>query len=164
MTEVLISLGSNVGNRRENINKAIDMLAEYKEIQVTEISSYYETEPIGYVDQEKFINAVLSLETSYTPWKLLRLLQNIEQALKRKRSVRWGPRTIDLDIIFFGDLIIESKDLTVPHPRLTERAFVLIPLVEIMPSYIHPLTQKSLLQHLKELNDDKGVYRFNQDS
>ena len=161
MAEVFISLGSNEGNRREYLDKAVNLLQDQKEINIKKMSSYYETEPVGYTEQPKFINAVLLLNTTYFPRHLLHILQNIELQLKRKRDIRWGPRTIDLDILFFGNVIMESEDLIIPHPRLTQRSFVLIPLVEIAPSFIHPITQKTLSQHLSELDDKKGVHKLN---
>ena len=128
-----LSLGSNMGDRFEMLRQAVAQLAEHPAIAVTRISSLYETDPVGYTDQEPFLNMVVQLETELTAMALLDVCQMIEQNLNRKRLVRWGPRTIDLDILLYNQDRIETARLTVPHPRMNERAFVLIPLLEIDP-------------------------------
>lgn len=128
-----LSLGSNMGDRFEMLRQAVAQLAEQPAVTVTRISSLYETDPVGYTDQEPFLNMVVQLETELTALALLDVCQKIEQNLNRKRLVRWGPRTIDLDILLYNQDRIETDRLTVPHPRMNERAFVLIPLLEIDP-------------------------------
>ncbi|MBF6634600.1 MAG: 2-amino-4-hydroxy-6-hydroxymethyldihydropteridine diphosphokinase [Planococcus sp. (in: Bacteria)] len=128
-----LSLGSNMGDRFEMLRQAVAQLVEHPAVTVTRISSLYETDPVGYTDQEPFLNMVVQLETELTAMALLDVCQTIEQSLNRKRLVRWGPRTIDLDILLYNQDRIEAARLTVPHPRMNERAFVLIPLLEIDP-------------------------------
>ncbi|MDN3439876.1 2-amino-4-hydroxy-6-hydroxymethyldihydropteridine diphosphokinase [Planococcus sp. APC 3900] len=128
-----LSLGSNMGDRFEMLRQAVAQLVEHPAVTVTRISSLYETDPVGYTDQEPFLNMVVQLETELTAMALLDVCQKIEQNLNRKRLVRWGPRTIDLDILLYNQDRIETDRLTVPHPRMNERAFVLIPLLEIDP-------------------------------
>lgn len=128
-----LSLGSNMGDRFEMLRQAVAQLVEHPAVTVTRISSLYETDPVGYTDQEPFLNMVVQLETELTALALLNVCQKIEQNLNRKRLVRWGPRTIDLDILLYNQDRIETDRLTVPHPRMNERAFVLIPLLEIDP-------------------------------
>ena len=128
-----LSLGSNMGDRFEMLRQAVAQLAEQPAVTVTQISSLYETDPVGYTDQEPFLNMVVQLETELTAMALLDVCQMIEQNLNRKRLVRWGPRTIDLDILLYNQDRIETARLSVPHPRMNERAFVLIPLLEIDP-------------------------------
>ncbi|WP_028306526.1 2-amino-4-hydroxy-6-hydroxymethyldihydropteridine diphosphokinase [Desulfitibacter alkalitolerans] len=132
-TQVFLGLGSNVGNRKEYLEKAINALENIPEITVTGISSVYETEPFGGVEQNKFLNMVIKIETTIMPAKLLEVIMAIEKDLDRVRTIRWGPRTIDIDILLYGDEVINTRDLTIPHIGLTERDFVLVPLLEIAP-------------------------------
>lgn len=133
MTRVYVGLGSNLGNPEENIREALKMIQCRTEINITVISSLYLTEPVGFEDQPWFYNCVVELETELTPEELLDILQGIENDLGRVRTVRWGPRTVDLDILLFGNLTIDSERLIVPHPRMQERSFVMVPLDEIAP-------------------------------
>jgi 2-amino-4-hydroxy-6-hydroxymethyldihydropteridine diphosphokinase len=126
-----IGLGSNLGDREKNIKSAVGLLKKTKEIKVNKVSSLYETEPRGYKEQGKFLNGALELETSLSPSELLRVLQGIEGKLGRRRVIKWGPRTIDLDILLYDDLEINEKNLKIPHPQMLRRDFVLIPLKEI---------------------------------
>ena len=151
MKSAYISIGSNLGDRMGYIKKALHLINVQEKVQLTRVSSFYETEPVGYLDQAKFINGVFSLETAHSPHALLQILQGIETSLERKRTVRWGPRTMDLDILLFSNIVLQDSVLTVPHPRLVERAFVLVPLAEIAPSLLHPVTGKTISQHLEEL-------------
>jgi 2-amino-4-hydroxy-6-hydroxymethyldihydropteridine diphosphokinase len=150
MTEVYLSLGSNVGDREANLAQAVRSI-ETGGVYDTRLSSLYETEPVGLRDQPWFLNAVCAGQTSLPPLCLLHLLQNIESKMGRVRTVRWGPRCIDVDILLYGDLILDSPRLTIPHPRMAERAFVLVPLVEIAPAAWHPgleSTARDLLNRL----------------
>ena len=152
-----LSLGSNLGDRYENLARAIGLLDEYDEIELESCSSIYETDPVGYVDQERFLNMVISIRTALSPFELLKVCQEIEQKLGRKRLVKWGPRSIDLDILLYNQENIETEQLTVPHPRMLERAFVLIPLLEIDDKVQIPGTDKPLSAYLQEIPDREGV-------
>ncbi|ANU09299.1 2-amino-4-hydroxy-6-hydroxymethyldihydropteridine pyrophosphokinase [Planococcus antarcticus DSM 14505] len=131
MNQSYLSLGSNMGDRFEMLRQAVEQLAGYTAITVTQISSLYETDPVGYADQEPFLNMVVQLETDLEAVALLDVCQEIERNLKRKRIIRWGPRTIDLDILLYNQDNLETERLMVPHPRMDERAFVMVPLLEV---------------------------------
>jgi 2-amino-4-hydroxy-6-hydroxymethyldihydropteridine diphosphokinase len=133
-----IGIGSNLGNREENCYRAIELL-EKKGIKIKKKSSLYETEPWGIEQQPMFLNMAVEIETELEPEKLLRLLKDIETKLGRKGTFKWGPRIIDLDILLFDDIIINKKDLKIPHPLMHKRDFVLNPLNEIAPEINHPL-------------------------
>ncbi len=133
MYRAYLSLGSNIGDRKAYLRAAVKMLKAHKDISVTAISPVYETEPEGYENQRKFYNLVLEIETKLNPENLLDVCRAIEEILKRKRKNKWGPRTIDLDILLYDDLEIREGELVLPHPRMHERLFVLIPLLEIAP-------------------------------
>lgn len=132
MTESYIGIGSNMGNRKRYIKRAIDMLKDSKYISVEKVSPLYETEPVGGPPQGKFLNGVIRVKTNYSPRELLNRLRIIEDALGRERKIKNGPRTIDLDILTFGDLCIEEEDLIIPHPRMNERDFVKRPLKDLL--------------------------------
>lgn len=144
MTDVFLGLGSNVGDRENQLKEAIRLLYEQSGIKVVKVSSFYETEPVGYVDQPDFLNLCVEIQTELSPKAVLERGLAIEQQLHRVRKERWGPRTLDIDILLYGDQIIEEQDLTIPHPRMTERAFVLIPLQEIAPNKVEPRTQTKI--------------------
>jgi len=150
---VFLGIGSNLGNRQLNIERAIQYLKDTSAIFIAEQSSIYQTIPEGGPEnQPEFLNAVIKINTLLTPFKLLERLKGIELLLRRKFcSTKWAPRTIDLDILFYGDLIFASKDLVIPHPLLHKRYFVLKPLCEIAPNLVHPLIGKSISQLLREL-------------
>ncbi len=150
-----IGIGSNMGKRQENLEKSVEKMKKMRSTRVSKISSFYDTEPVGFVDQDRFLNAVVEIHTFLSPRELLVNLQQIEIALKRKKTKRWGPRTIDLDILFYDNRKIQEKDLIIPHERLTERAFVLVPLVEIAPSFINPASGQKISWHLDELRIKK---------
>jgi 2-amino-4-hydroxy-6-hydroxymethyldihydropteridine diphosphokinase len=146
-----IGIGSNLGNRRENCEKAISLLIK-KGIKITKRSSFYETEPWGMKDQPKFINMAVEVETLLKPEELLKTLKKIEIEIGRYRGKRWGPRVIDLDILFYNDMIIKTPELEIPHPLTQEREFVLKPLSEIAPDKIHPVLNKSIKELLAGLS------------
>ncbi|MEW5961322.1 MAG: GTP cyclohydrolase MptA [Chloroflexota bacterium] len=148
---VYLALGSNLGNRRTNLIDAISQLRHKVVIEL--VSSVYETEPAYVTDQPRFLNMVLRGSTRLPPEDLLRFLKSIERRMGRERTVRYGPRPIDLDILSYGDLQLESDELVIPHPRLTERAFVLVPLAEIAPDLILPGYQASIAALLQQLGD-----------
>ena len=131
MATCYIGIGSNLGERREYIDKAIAALNNNNDIRVKRVSSIYETEPVSEIPQGKFLNGVIEIETTLVPKGLLRELNDIETKLGRKRTVKNGPRTIDLDILYYGDEIIKDRDLVIPHPRINEREFVLKGLREL---------------------------------
>ena len=128
-----IALGSNIGKKETYLKEAVKKLHEHPEVQVELISSIYETTPVGYENQDDFLNMAVKISTSLRPEKLLSLTQKIEQELGRTREVRWGPRTADLDILLYNRENIETEQLVVPHPRMYERLFVLVPMSEICP-------------------------------
>lgn len=128
-----LALGSNIGDSVGSIRRAVTAIDADANCRVIGRSSFYLTKPVGVEDQPDFVNAVVSVETSLEPRKLLALCKHIEQKLGRTRTIRWGPRVIDIDVLVYGDRIIEEEDFTVPHPRMMERAFVMIPLAELAP-------------------------------
>jgi 2-amino-4-hydroxy-6-hydroxymethyldihydropteridine diphosphokinase len=134
-----VGLGANLGDREATLGRAIEFLAEEQEIEVVGISSFRETDPVGYADQPRFLNGAVALETSLTPRDLLDRLLEIERRLGRTReSPRYGPRTIDLDLLLYGDVVVDEPGLKVPHPRLAERRFALEPLAELDPALVVP--------------------------
>ncbi|MHA7768264.1 2-amino-4-hydroxy-6-hydroxymethyldihydropteridine diphosphokinase [Bacillus atrophaeus] len=128
-----IALGSNIGDRESYLRQAVVLLQQHEAVTVTKVSSIYETDPVGYEAQDEFLNMAAEIKTSLTPFELLDLTQGIESELGRKRDIRWGPRTADLDILLYNRENIETEQLIVPHPRMYERLFVLAPLKEICP-------------------------------
>ena len=153
MHHAYIGLGSNLGNRLEGCRNAIEALATLPTCSVLQTSSFYETTPVGLVEQPAFINGVVLLETAKdAPW-LLRQMLAIENTFGRIRTLKWGPRSIDLDLLFFDDLIIDLPELSVPHPLLHERCFVLEPLNEIAPDFRHPCLEKTVAELLDNLED-----------
>lgn len=134
-----LGIGSNLGDKEINLNEAIRLLNEDKDCKVERVSSFRITKPVGGVEQEDFLNGALLLKTLKTPYELLELIAEIEKLLKRERVIHWGPRTIDLDILFFDEEIIRTKELTIPHPEICNREFVLEPMAEIAPWIKHPL-------------------------
>ena len=138
MTRAYLGLGSNLGDRMEFLKEALRSIDQQREIEVTNVSSVYETEPIGKVDQPSFLNCVAVIETGLAPRELLEVTSRIELELKREREVRWGPRTIDIDILLFDDLVVDETDLVIPHPRLCERAFAVVPLMELSSDIVIP--------------------------
>ncbi len=152
-----IALGSNMGDKMATCRRALDLLSRAG--RVTKVSSFYCTEPVGYPNQEDFINAVAELETSLSPQALLAACHVIEDTLGRSRLLPWGPRTIDLDILLYGDRAVNDSELTIPHPLMAERRFVLVPLCEIAPQATHPVVRKTVADLLKELTDSHRVVR-----
>jgi len=153
MVEAYIALGSNIDDREANIKRAVELLKQ--KIKIIQSSRLYETKPMYKEDQGWFLNCATKVETELSSKKLLKFLKSIEQKLGRKLVERNGPRIIDLDILFYGNLIINENDFHVPHPKIGERAFVLIPLAEIAPEFLHPVFNKTISQMLSELHYDK---------
>jgi len=138
-SEVLVGFGSNLGDRSRLINRALKAISRLPETSLLKLSSLYETAPVGYLEQGAFLNGIVQLKTLMSASELLACLLAIEKSLGRERIERWGPRTVDLDILFFADRIIDEVDLIVPHPEMARRLFVLEPLCEIVPDWIHPV-------------------------
>ena len=158
---VYVGLGSNLADPRAQVLSALDDLAKLPGCTLQRRSSLYATSPVGPVDQPEFVNAVASLATTLTPWELLAVLQGIEQAHGRVRDgTRWGPRTLDLDLLVFGEKQIQTADLQLPHPELARRAFVLVPLAEIAPAGLLVPGHGHLGELLAALEDRGGVRRI----
>jgi 2-amino-4-hydroxy-6-hydroxymethyldihydropteridine diphosphokinase len=150
---VYLGLGSNMGDRKENLDRAIDYLSQ--RVRVVVVSSVYDTEPVGNPEQPRFLNMVCKIKTMLKPKELLALVKGIERKMGRMPGNPNSPRPIDIDILFYGDEVVKIPELVIPHPRLTQRAFALVPLAEIAPTLVHPVTGKNMKQLLGELK--KGV-------
>jgi len=152
-----IGIGSNLGDKPGNFRRAIEALGSDPRNRLVRSSPLYCTEPVGKTDQDWFVNGVVSVETSMRPGELLEFLLSIERKMGRVREEKWGPRTIDLDILFCEDQILNDTDLQVPHPRLHERRFVLIPLKDVAPDLVHPVLGKTVSRILAELDTEERV-------
>ena len=157
---VYIGIGSNIGDRYKNCTVAIDTICASESIRLLEQSSFYLTEPWGVKEQDDFINLVIKIDTSLSPQQLFCFLQEAERKLGKKETVKWGPRTIDLDILFYNGQTLEAPQLTIPHPLLHQRGFVLIPLQEIDPHLTHPVFSRTISQLLDSLSDDTRVTKL----
>lgn len=155
-TTAYIGLGSNMGDREALLAEAVRLLDEHPHICVDACSSVYETAPVGYLEQPAFLNMALRVKTVLPPMELLGYMLETELVLERKRIVRWGPRTIDLDLLLYGSLMLDTPDLMLPHPRMLERAFVLIPLQQVLPDGMLPQAG-SLEERLDRLEGKEGV-------
>jgi 2-amino-4-hydroxy-6-hydroxymethyldihydropteridine diphosphokinase len=151
---IFLGIGSNLGNRLSNLQFAFDHFT------VTKKSSIYETEPVEFLEQPWFLNAVVRIETKFSPQELLAYCQSIEMKLGRKREIAKGPRTLDLDILFYADVVLNEPDLIIPHPAIAERRFVLEPMNEIAPDFIHPVLKISISELLANCPDSSTVGRF----
>ena len=156
--EVYLGLGSNIGNRQDNLDRALDLLSQ--RLRIGKVSSIYDTEPIGNVNQPRFLNLACQAYTRLGPAGLLVLAKGIELKLGRAINKRNAPRPIDIDILFYGDLVMETPDLVIPHPKVTERAFVLIPMVEIVPDLVHPVSKKTVKELAKAITEVQGVLKL----
>lgn len=157
MVKAYLGLGSNMGDRAHQLQQAIQIIDRFQHIDVTSVSPIYETEPVGYTDQPQFLNLCIEIDTTLKPQELLKRCLETEQALHRVRKIRWGPRTLDVDILLYGNEIIEEDNLIIPHPRMVERAFVLIPLNDIASKHIEPRSQR-LIENL--VTADSTVKRY----
>jgi 2-amino-4-hydroxy-6-hydroxymethyldihydropteridine diphosphokinase len=158
MSTVFIALGSNLGDRAANLRAALE--AFEPDVHILAESGIYETPPWGYSDQPAFLNMVVKAGTRLAPQPLLDFLKGLESRLGRQESFRYGPRSIDLDILFYDDLVLDEPQLSIPHPRLHERGFVLVPLAELAADLRHPVLQKSIAELLAEA-DASEIRRFN---
>ena len=160
---VYIGVGSNQGDPVTNCTVAIGHICSSEKNKLLKQSSYYRTEPWGHRDQDDFINLAIKIQTSYTLPELLDFLQGVERKLGKNRTVQWGPRTIDLDILFYNNDIVTSSELTIPHPHIGKRGFVLIPLEEIDPHLVHPVCHKTIAQLVHNLDDKSGVTKLDKE-
>jgi 2-amino-4-hydroxy-6-hydroxymethyldihydropteridine diphosphokinase len=156
--EIYLALGSNLGDRMSNLTSAVQHLSA--KLTIKKLSSVYETEPVYVKEQPLYLNAALSAVTELEPSALFRFVKSIETDLGRQPSFRNAPRLIDIDILFYGDRIIETPELTVPHPGIAERAFVLVPLAEIAPKMVHPVTHEKVSELLAAVKGLDGVRKF----
>ena len=159
-----IGIGSNQGDSLTSCTVAIKHICASGHNRLLSQSSFYHTEPWGYRDQDDFINLVIKIKTSLSPFDLLSFLQGVEKKLAKKQDIPWGPRTIDLDILFYNNAIVESSQLTIPHSFVSQRGFVLYPLEEISPHLIHPVYNQTISQLLDSLDDDKRVIKILKES
>uniref|UniRef100_A0A7C4AIL8 2-amino-4-hydroxy-6-hydroxymethyldihydropteridine pyrophosphokinase n=1 Tax=Thermodesulfovibrio aggregans TaxID=86166 RepID=A0A7C4AIL8_9BACT len=150
MHKVYLLLGSNIGDRKKNIEIALSEL-KHCGLIISKISSMYNTSPWGYIEQPEFLNVALECFTSLQPFDLLKEIKKIEKKMGRVDTVKYGPRIIDIDIIFYDDLILKSEELTIPHPLMHERLFVLKPLSEIAPDFVHPELKQSVKELIEKL-------------
>jgi 2-amino-4-hydroxy-6-hydroxymethyldihydropteridine diphosphokinase len=157
---VYLGIGSNMGDREDNVGRALDLLSQ--RMRVGKVSSIYDTEPIGNTDQPRFLNMVCEVSTRLAPEGLLALAKGIESKMGRYGK-SGEPRPIDIDILLYGDTVMETPELTIPHPRMTERAFVLVPLAEIAPDVMHPVTGKTASEMKQAVKEVQGVLKLEVD-
>ena len=153
-----LSLGSNIGDREVHLKKAVARLGKIGKIQ--SVSSFYETEPVEFAEQALFLNCVVAVETEIAPTDLIARVLEIERSLGRERSLKKGPRTIDIDILLYGETVMDSPELTIPHPAMAQRRFVLAPLAEIAPDLCHPALKRTVRQLLEGLPPGQNVWKF----
>jgi len=153
MPRAYLSIGSNLGDRINYLKKALEKLKQ-NNIQIIKSSNIIETEPYGYKEQGKFLNMAVEIDSDLEPFELMKLISKIESELGRIRTKRWGPRVIDIDIIFYDYLIINEPDLKIPHPDMQNRFFVLKPFQEIAPDFVHPVLKKTITELLENLNSE----------
>ena len=158
MITVYLGLGTNMGNRQENLTAALNVLSH--RLRLGKVSSVYDTDPVGNVNQPRFLNLVCQAFTTLAPHDLLALVKGIELKMGRAPGTTNAPRPIDIDLLFYGKQVINTPELVVPHPRLTERAFVLVPLAEIAPNWKHPVLGKTVQELLKRLGKTDGVIKW----
>jgi 2-amino-4-hydroxy-6-hydroxymethyldihydropteridine diphosphokinase len=153
-----LGLGSNLGDRQANLDQALEFLGQ--RLRLKKVSSIYDSEPVGNIEQPRFLNLVCEVVTNLPPKGLLALAKGIENKLGRIGGRSGAPRTIDIDILLYGNEVMNSPELTIPHPRMTKRAFVLVPLVEIAPDVVHPVTGQTAKEMLKAAREVQGVFKW----
>ena len=158
LATVYLGLGANLGNRQNNLKRALELLRA--QVRIEQVSSFYETEPVGYREQPRFLNAVCRVSTSLSPEELLALIKEIEAKLGRVPSFPNAPRLIDIDILFYNDQVINLPQLTIPHPRLEERGFVLVPLADIAPELVHPVSHQKIKDLVARAEGQGGVKKW----
>ncbi len=146
-----IGIGGNMGDKEKNVVMALELISKSHHTMITKKSKLYETKPVGYLKQEDFLNCAIEVKTLLTPLELVRFMLSIEKELKRERVIRWGPRTVDLDVLLYDNIISSIDEIILPHPRMQERMFVLEPLCDIAPYAIHPILNKTISQMKKEI-------------
>jgi 2-amino-4-hydroxy-6-hydroxymethyldihydropteridine diphosphokinase len=159
MKKAYLSLGSNLGDRENNLTRAMEELEE-REVKILQRSAIYETEPVEIREQGWFLNCALEAETELMPRQLMNVLLDIESELGRRRRIKYGPRVIDLDILLFGSSIVKTRELVIPHPRMAERRFVLVPLAEFAAQARHPVLHRTIAELLAECPDQSEVRRW----
>jgi len=160
LQRVFIGLGSNLGDRLENLREGLSRIAEIAGVEIVVVSSVYETEPMEFRQQPCFLNLVAELSVTLGPYELLAACQKIETLAGRIRRERWGPRPLDIDLLYFGDQVIHSDTLVIPHPEIEKRRFVLVPLCEIAPAFVPPVGTDSIQKILKKCDRTERVDRF----
>ena len=158
MEKIIIGIGSNIGDKEGNIRKAILLLSEI--LNNIKVAPIYISKAVGYENQPNFLNTVISGFTELPPNDLLNKVKEIEEKIGRRNRFRWGPREIDIDILFYGDIIIKTESLEIPHPRIHERDFVIIPLIDIEPNIIHPIFKKPLKNLLKDIRNKSILGKY----
>lgn len=153
MNKSYLGLGTNIGDRLNYLNQALNILNSHSNIKISKKSKLYETKAWGYTEQADFLNMCVEIETDLNPKDLLHVCQDVEKKLNRERKIRWGPRTIDVDILFFNDIILQEENLEIPHPRIKERAFVLIPLIDLNDKL--KIDNVSINEYLKSLTTEE---------
>ncbi len=141
-----IGIGGNMGDKEKNVKESLGLINNSYHTKITKTSKFYETKPVGYLEQDDFLNCAIEIKTLLNPLELVRFLLSIEKELKRERVIRWGPRTVDLDVLLYDDIISSQEEIILPHPRMQERMFVLEPLCDIAPYVMHPILNKSIIE------------------
>lgn len=152
-----IAIGSNMGDKENNLQSGIELINSSQVAKVVKVSKFYETKPVGYLEQDSFLNGALEIKTFLTPSKLIKFLLEKEKDLKRERIIKWGPRTIDLDVLLYDNLITSDEDIIIPHPRMHERLFVLKPLSDIAPYVVHPIFNKRIIELMNKISEEQEL-------